>query len=349
MDTIYRPWGIYKMALQSNAGTYSRPPARPPGRPPRRRGDLRARRHRRGYWVATINGTWNDTGEIRGQLGFVSGIADSFSMWMTRDYVGILSGQVYGVSDSSTSWVGESVGSYTGTKLAFMAEENGSGKFWDYDSGTSSFVSSGGIPGLIGGTESLFNGAGGVTPYPSVQLYGVGGLTKTGGLDYTTILGQFSGGIPDQAGYRLSSRAFGPRRIRFHPSWAVSTGTRSTRFLQHRFLYSSSDGPGVPSPRTSMKTSVRGLPDVVSWRRFKAPGIPDRHRGIAPGIDDWVSEGRNNYTVSAQGLTDGTITQKAYRNDSSKSPTKPGAWVCVSREALMISGASPNSMASPSP
>ncbi|PKN35517.1 MAG: hypothetical protein CVU61_03125 [Deltaproteobacteria bacterium HGW-Deltaproteobacteria-19] len=318
VDTIYRPWGIYKMALQSNAGTYSRPAgattwsARLGGEGIFGDGATAA-----GYWVATINGTWNDTGEIRGQLGFVSGIADSFSMWMTRDYVGILSGQVYGVSDSSTSWVGESVGSYTGTKLAFMAEENGSGKFWDYDSGTSSFVSSGGIPGLIGGTESLFNGAGGVTPYPSVQLYGVGGLTKTGGLDYTTILGQFSGGIPDQAGYRLS---FAGIRTATDTVSSFLGGVYWNKINEGSysigFLYSSSDGA-----RSSFTTHLyEDLPSggYQMWflgadSRLQAYQIATV--ASAPGIDDWVSEGRNNYTVSAQGLTDGTITQKAYRND----------------------------------
>lgn len=318
VDAVYRPWGIYKTALQSKAGSYVRPAgattwsARLGGE-----GIFGSGATASGYWVSTINGTWNDTGEIRGQLGFASGIADSFSMWMTQDYVGILSGPVYGVSDSSTSWVGESVGSYTGTKLAFVAEENGSGKFWDYDATNASFVSDGGIPGLIGGTESLFNGAGGVTPYPSVQVYGIGGLTKTGSLDYTTILAQFTGGIPDQAGYRLS---FSGLRTATDMVSSFMSGVYWNKISEGSysigFLYSSSDG--ARSPFTTHLYEELPSGGYQMWflgadARLQAYQIATV--ASAPGIDDWVSEGRNNYTVSAQGLTDGTITQKAYRND----------------------------------
>jgi hypothetical protein len=318
VDTVYRPWGIYKMTLQSNAGTYSRPAgattwsARLGGEGIFGDGATAA-----GYWVGTMNGTWNDTGEIRGQLGFVSGIADSFSMWMTRDYVGVLSGQVYGVSDSSTSWVGESVGSYTGTKLAFVSEENGSGKFWDYDATNYSLVSDGGIPGLIGGTESLFNGAGGVTPYPSVQLYGIGGLTKSASLDQSAILAQFTGGIPDQAGYRLSFA--GLRTVTDTVSsylGGVYWNKVSEGLYSIGFLYSSSEGA-----RSSFTTHLyEDLPSggYQMWflgadARLQAYQIATV--ASAPGIDDWVSEGRNDYLVQAQGLTGGSITQKAYRNE----------------------------------
>lgn len=319
VDTVYRPWGIYKMALQSNAGTYSRPAgattwsARLGGE-----GIFGSGATAAGYWVATINGTWNDTGEIRGQLGFVSGIADSFSMWMTRDYVGGLSGQVYGVSDSSTSWVAESVGSYTGTKLAFMAEENGSGKFWDYDATNYSLVSDGGIPGLIGGTESLFNGASGVTPYPSVQLYGVGGLTKSTSLAQSAILAQFTGGIPDQAGYRLSFS--GLRTVTDTVSsflGGVYWNKISEGLYSIGFLYSSSGGT-----RSSFTTHIyEDLPSggYQMWflgadARLQAYQIATV--STAPGIDDWAAEARNDYLVQAQGLTDGSsITQKAYRNE----------------------------------
>ncbi|NPU85432.1 MAG: hypothetical protein HPY65_13220 [Syntrophaceae bacterium] len=318
VDTVYRPWGIYKMALQSKEESYDRPAgattwsARLGGE-----GIFGSGANAEGYWVSTINGTWNDTGEIRGRLGFVSGIADSFSLWMTRDYVGVLSGQVYGVSDSSTSWVGESVGSYTGTKLAFVTQENGSGKFWDYDSGTSSFLSSGGIPGLIGGTETLFNSASGVTPYPSVQLYGIGGLTKTGDLNYTTILGQFSGGIPDQTGYRLS---YAGLRTATDTVSSVLGGVYWNKISEGSysigFLYSSSGGA-----RSSFTTHLyEDLPTGAYQMWFLGANARLQAYQIdtvasAPGIDDWVSEGRNNYLVSAQGLTDGTITQKAYRNE----------------------------------
>ncbi len=318
VDTVYRPWGIYKMTLQSNAGTYSRPAgattwsARLGGEGIFGDGATAA-----GYWVGTMNGTWNDTGEIRGQLGFVSGIADSFSMWMTRDYVGVLSGQVYGVSDSSTSWVGESVGSYTGTKLAFVSEENGSGMFWDYDVSNARFVSDGGIPGLIGGTESLFNGAGGVTPYPSVQVYGIGGLTKSTSLDQSAILAQFTGGIPDQAGYRLS---FSGLRTATDMVSSFLSGVYWNKISEGLysigFLYSSSDG--ARSPFTTHLYEELPSGGYQMWflgadARLQAYQIATV--ASAPGIDDWASEGRDNYAVSAQGLTEGTITQYAYRNE----------------------------------
>jgi len=318
VDGEYRPWGIYKMALQSKAVAYVRPggattwSARLGGE-----GIFGSGATAAGYWVSTINGTWNDTGEIRGQLGFVSGIADSFSMWMTRDYVGVLSGQVYGVSDSATSWVGESVGSYTGTKLAFVSEENGSGMFWDYDVSNARFLSDGGIPGLIGGTESLFNGAGGVTPYPSVQVYGIGGLTKSTGLTQSAILAQFTGGIPDQAGYRLSFTGL-RTAVDTVPSFlsGVYWNKVSEGLYSIGFLYSSSEGA-----RSSFTTHLyEELPSggYQMWflgadARLQAYQIATV--ASAPAIDDWAPEGRDNYPVSAEGLTEGTITQNAYRNE----------------------------------
>lgn len=314
---VYRPWGIYKMTLQSKAYAYDRPAgattwsARLGGE-----GGFGSGATASGYWLATINGTWNDTGEIRGQLGFVSGIADSFSMWMTRDYIGVLSGQVFGVSDSSTSWVGESVGSYTGTKLAFVAEENGAGKFWDYTAGSYSLILDGTFTGLLGGVDSLFSGASGVTPYPSVNVSGLGSFTKTGSLDYTTILSQFTGGIPDQAGYRLS---FTGLRTASETASSFLSGIYWNKIDEGTygigFLYSSSEGS-----RSSFTTHL--YEDLPSGYQMWLLGADARLQAYqiatvasAPGIDDWVTEARNDYLVSAQGLTDGTITQKAYRNE----------------------------------
>jgi hypothetical protein len=76
-----------------------------------------------GYWLASVKGSWAESGEITGTLGFKTGVDGSFGDFVTYTMMGTLGGPFYGIEESadSSTWIGQSIGTYQGTPLAFMS------------------------------------------------------------------------------------------------------------------------------------------------------------------------------------------------------------------------------------
>lgn len=142
-DSEGLPWGIYNLKLGSG-NTFSDKPA----------GDTNWSamiggqgtfdyEGDSGYWLAEIEGTWSNDGDIRGDL--LNG------KYLTPTQMGTIGGPFYGISDAiSGTWIGESIGTWSGTPLAFGGNLN-SGLFqWDQDF---YLVVDGGLTGLMGVAE----------------------------------------------------------------------------------------------------------------------------------------------------------------------------------------------------
>ena len=81
-----------------------------------------------GYWLAKVEGTWTDDGEIRGDL--ING------KYLTPTQMGTIGGPFFGInchSKVSETWIGESIGTWSGEALAFGGSL-GNGLFeWDHN------------------------------------------------------------------------------------------------------------------------------------------------------------------------------------------------------------------------
>ena len=102
-----------------------------------------------GYWLAKVEGTWTDDGEVRGDL--ING------KYLTPTQMGTIGGPFFGINCHTSvaeTWIGESIGTWSGETLAFGGNIN-SGLFqWDQDLW---LVVDGGLTGLMGvaGIEGL--------------------------------------------------------------------------------------------------------------------------------------------------------------------------------------------------
>jgi hypothetical protein len=107
-----------------------------------------------GYWLASVvSGTWTDTGEVRGNV-----TGKALTPYTYYD----VEGKFYGVNNGTT-WIGQAIGSYTGTDLKFVSEVNAG--LFHYPSAWS--ASSGYLnPGLMGGTGTLWTGS----PVPTTMI-----------------------------------------------------------------------------------------------------------------------------------------------------------------------------------
>jgi hypothetical protein len=169
-----RPWGIYNMAFEAGeTGGFFRPTGAT---------NFTAYTGGEGYfsgssakWLASVKGTWNDAGEIRGWLGPISGDATAFGVWMDDQYLGTIGGPFYGVNmeegGTSGTWVGTSIGTYVGQPLAFKGSLGDYGDrdglynlAWDGD-GYGYLGYSG---GYFGQTSSYLNGLYGSTTAPTL-------------------------------------------------------------------------------------------------------------------------------------------------------------------------------------
>jgi len=86
-----------------------------------------------GYWLATMDGTWSDAGEIKGTVGFND--TTGFGRYLTPNHVGSIGGKIYGVADPGLSgnWIGVSAGYYEAVlPLYYSGTLAFSGKI-DYD------------------------------------------------------------------------------------------------------------------------------------------------------------------------------------------------------------------------
>jgi hypothetical protein len=144
-DSESLPWGIYNLKLGSG-NTFS---DKPEGT-----ADWSAMiggqgtfgyEDDNGYWLAKVEGTWTDDGEIRGDL--ING------KYLTPTQMGAIGGPFFGINCHSKvleTWIGESIGTWSGEALGFGGIIN-SGLFqWDQDFW---LVVDGGLTGLMGVAE----------------------------------------------------------------------------------------------------------------------------------------------------------------------------------------------------
>jgi hypothetical protein len=183
-----RPWGIYNLRYESGeGGGFFRPTgattftAYTGGQ-----GYFGYYGGSSGYWLASVKGTWNDAGEIRGWLGPISGDNSAFGVWMTEEYLGAIGGPYYGVNieegGTSGSWIATSIGTYIGQPLEFKGKMGSYGArdglynltwtsgdygYLGYYGSTSSY-----LDGLIGATSAPTLGSSwsGSTPVPVTML-----------------------------------------------------------------------------------------------------------------------------------------------------------------------------------
>jgi hypothetical protein len=186
VDGTYRPWGVYNMSFESAEAQWL---SRPAGA-----STFSAYTGGQGYfgyggsgghWLASVKGTWNDAGEVRGWLGPIAGDADAFGVWMNDQYMGPIGGPFYAINvEAPGSWVGTSIGTYVGQPLAFrgnlgygLGSRDGLYNLtWDW--------SGYGYLGYYGSTSSYLNGIYGSTTAPTL------GATWTASAG-VTMLGDF--------------------------------------------------------------------------------------------------------------------------------------------------------------
>jgi len=108
-----------------------------------------------GYWLADVGGQWNADGEITGNV--------TNGKCLTTTQIGILSGPFYGLytegeTAGAGTWVGQSIGNYQGTLLAYSADIL-SGNWARYDAATGLVIDDrGSFSGIIGGVSGFFGG-----------------------------------------------------------------------------------------------------------------------------------------------------------------------------------------------
>jgi hypothetical protein len=103
-----------------------------------------------GYWLAKVEGTWTDDGEIRGDL--ING------KYLTPTQMGSIGGPFFGInchSEGLETWIGESIGTWSGEALAFGGSTSGNFMYWNGEG----MSDRGLMQGLMGGTDSLYSGS----------------------------------------------------------------------------------------------------------------------------------------------------------------------------------------------
>jgi hypothetical protein len=108
-----------------------------------------------GMFIASANGTWNDAGEIVGKIGTES--AASVGKYMTSYQIGGFSGagggiggDFTGINSSEGTWIGQSVGSFSGSLLALSGKFEG--QLWDVGGSGGFSQSWSHVDGLLGTT-----------------------------------------------------------------------------------------------------------------------------------------------------------------------------------------------------
>jgi len=144
-DSESLPWGIYNLKLGSG-NTFSDKPAGTANWSAMIGGQgTFGYEGDNGYWLAKVEGTWTDDGEVRGDL--ING------KYLTPTQMGTIGGPFFGINCNSKvaeTWIGESIGTWSGEALAFGGNIN-SGLFqWDQ---TFWLVADGGLTGLMGVAE----------------------------------------------------------------------------------------------------------------------------------------------------------------------------------------------------
>jgi hypothetical protein len=145
-DSESLPWGIYDLKLGSG-NTFSDKPEGTADWSAMIGGQgTFSYEDDNGYWLSRVEGTWTDGGEIKGDL--ING------KYLTPTQMGTIEGPFFGINCHITipeTWIGESIGTWSGEALAFSGDIN-SGLFqWDQDFW---LVADGGITGLMGVAEN---------------------------------------------------------------------------------------------------------------------------------------------------------------------------------------------------
>ncbi|MBM4272049.1 MAG: FecR domain-containing protein [Deltaproteobacteria bacterium] len=107
----------------------------------------------KGYWLATVKGSWSETGEIIGTLGVKNGDNSTFGLFVTPTLMGNIGSPFYGIEENpntSGGWIGQSIGTYSGEELKYVSKS--------YATITSQGSSQGGMQFLMGETTSLWTG-----------------------------------------------------------------------------------------------------------------------------------------------------------------------------------------------
>jgi len=118
----------------------------------------------KGYWLASASGTWTATGEITGN---VTGKA------ITPFRLYDMEGKFLGVNSESGTWIGQAIGSYTGTPLSFSGDVSGGLLYYNTDYESLVYANSDpsstthNVTGILGGIGNLWS-------LGSAQLYMMG-------------------------------------------------------------------------------------------------------------------------------------------------------------------------------
>ena len=141
------PWGLYDFKL-GEGNTFSGKPETDAAWSAVAGGSAAFDPDNDGYWLAHVDGTWTAAGEITGDIA---------GTYLTDSHLGNIKGPFWGINTvldeggggSSGTWIGQSIGTFEGSPLAFGGEVQGS--FLSEDEG--SLLEKGEIRGLMGGTD----------------------------------------------------------------------------------------------------------------------------------------------------------------------------------------------------
>ncbi|MCF8079359.1 MAG: FecR domain-containing protein [Desulfobacterales bacterium] len=124
-----------------------------------------------GMFIASANGTWNDAGEIVGKVGIESTAAGAFGKYMTSYQIGGFSdtgggigGDFTGINSSEGTWIGQSVGSFSGSLLSLSGGFDGQHPEFLYDGYGGFYYFSG-----LSSTGGLVDGLVGTIADPTVE------------------------------------------------------------------------------------------------------------------------------------------------------------------------------------
>ncbi len=131
-------WGLYNLKIESFDNTFSNP-AGTQSWSAMAGGwgefGLHSSVYDEGYWLATVGGNWSPECIIQGYLGRDPGEypdnPDTWGIYLTPLQTGVIGGPVYGLySDTTGSWIGESLGTWEGQALAFSGRlDNSPGSY----------------------------------------------------------------------------------------------------------------------------------------------------------------------------------------------------------------------------
>lgn len=274
-------WGLYDLKLESGTSGYTGSPGDDTAWDALTGGTGTFARNTStdGFWLATVQGTWDADGVITGFMGEIPEQGDTFGRFVTHEYVGTLGGPFYGLFTETVTgegtWVGESLGPYEGVATTFSADVQGT--FFN-TSGDYTGLTSPSVTGILGGIDPLLAGS----PIAAMGEYAAGqdesmlaarldGGYDDAGLFTGFMVGPWDGAALEESrirGVYLGSLGWleGDFSVSAYPGlnmWEIQTGS----------LGEPSE-PGVTAVTAQIGGGVSGTVTGAAWDLFADAGAP---------------------------------------------------------------------------